>query len=181
MVGRSSDELHAEMAIPTASAKSALRTGPPTPGLAVRCSATTCLHADVQVAEPVGPSRNLHVFNRIVRHVSTWATVKKLGKKLPAVEESTWFRTPSLKVGKRSFVRLKENDVIVVLVDLEEKELLLRSEPETFFTTPHYDGYPAVLVRLSAIEPDELAEVLQDSWCRVAPKRLLKAFEEGAV
>ncbi|MDQ3955761.1 MAG: MmcQ/YjbR family DNA-binding protein [Actinomycetota bacterium] len=113
--------------------------------------------------------------------MSTWATVKKLGKKLPAVEESTWFRTPSLKVGKRSFVRLKEDDVIVVLVDLEEKELLVRSEPETFSTTPHYDGYPAVLVRLSAIEPEELAEVLEDSWRRVAPKRLLQAFDEGAV
>ena len=119
--------------------------------------------------------------NRIVKHVSTWATVKKLGNRLPEVEESTWFRTPSLKVGKRSFVRLKDDDVIVVLVDLEEKEALLRAEPETFFTTAHYDGYPAVLVRLSAIESEELAEVLEDSWRRVAPKRLLKALDEGAV
>lgn len=113
--------------------------------------------------------------------MSTWATVKKLGKSLPEVEESTWVNTPSLKVRKRSFVRLKEDDVIVVLVDVDEKELLLRSEPKIFFTTPHYDGYPAVLVRLSAIEPDELAEVLEDSWRRVAPKRVLKAFDEGAV
>ena len=113
--------------------------------------------------------------------VSTWATVKKIGKKLPEVEESTWFNTPSLKVRKRSFVRLKEDNVIVVLVDLDEKEQLLRSEPEIFFTTPHYDGYPAMLVRLSAIDPEELREVLEDSWRRVAPKRVLKAFDEGKV
>jgi hypothetical protein len=111
--------------------------------------------------------------------VATWATVKKIGKKLPEVEESTWVGTPSLKVRKRSFVRLREPDVIVVLVDLDEKEALLRAEPDVFFTTPHYDGYPAMLVRLSAIDGGELTEVLEDSWRRVAPKRVLKAFDEG--
>jgi hypothetical protein len=110
--------------------------------------------------------------------LSTWATVKKIGKKLPEVEESTWVGTPSLKVRKRSFVRLREPDVIVVLVDLDEKEALLRAEPDVFFTTSHYDGYPAILVRLSAIDDDELREVLEDSWRRVAPKRVLKAFDE---
>ena len=110
--------------------------------------------------------------------MSTWATVKKLGKKLPEVEESTWFNTPSLKVRKKSFVRLREKDVIVVLVDQDEKEALLRAEPEVFFTTPHYDGYPAMLVRLSTIEPDELREVLIEAWRRVAPKRLIKEFDD---
>ena len=100
--------------------------------------------------------------------------MKRLGKRLPAVEESTWFRTPSLKVGKRSFVRLREDDVIVILIALEEKEILLEAEPDIFFTTPHYDGYPAILVRLSKIDDEELAEVLTESWRRVAPKRLLK-------
>ena len=112
--------------------------------------------------------------------MSTWATVKKLGKRLPEVEESTWANTPSLKIRKRSFVRLREDDVIVVLVDEDEKEALLRAEPEVFFTTPHYDGYPAMLVRLSAIEPDELWEILVESWRRVAPKRVLKAFDEAS-
>jgi hypothetical protein len=111
--------------------------------------------------------------------LSTWATVRKLGKRLPEVEDSTWYRTPSLKVGKKSFVRLREPGVIVVLVDEGEKEMLLRAEPDVFFTTPHYDGYPAMLVRLSAIEPDKLSEVLIDSWRRVAPKRLLKELDEG--
>jgi hypothetical protein len=105
--------------------------------------------------------------------MATWKTVRALAKKLPEVEESTWFNTPSFKVRKKSFVRLKEDDVIVVLVDLDEKEALLRAEPDVFFQTPHYEGYPAMLVRLSAVEPDELREVLTDAWRRVAPKRLL--------
>jgi hypothetical protein len=112
--------------------------------------------------------------------LSTWATVKKLAKELPEVEESTWANTPSCKVRKRSFVRLREDDVIVVLMDEDEKEALLRAEPEIFFTTPHYDGYPAVLVRLSAIEPEELREILVESWRRVAPKRLLEVFDEAS-
>lgn len=111
--------------------------------------------------------------------MATWATVERLAKKLPEVEASTWFNTPSFKVRKRSFVRLREEDVIVVLVDLDEKEALLQTEPEVFFTTPHYDGYPAVLVRLSAIGDEELGEVLAESWRRVAPKRLVKQFDEA--
>jgi hypothetical protein len=111
--------------------------------------------------------------------VATWETVKRLGKALPEVEESTWFGTPSLKVRGKSFVRLREEDVIVVMVDLDEKEALLAAEPGVFFMTPHYDGYPAMLVGLSAIADDELREVLTESWRRKAPKRLVKQYEEG--
>jgi hypothetical protein len=53
-----------------------------------------------------------------------------------------------------------------------EKEELLASEPDVFFTEPHYDGYPAVLVRLAAVDDDELRELLTDAWCLRAPKRL---------
>lgn len=111
--------------------------------------------------------------------MSTWETVLQLCRELPEVEESTWAGTPSLKVRKKSFVRLREEDIIVVMVDLDEKEALLAAESEVFSSTPHYDGYPAVLVRLSAIEPDELLEVLVESWRMKAPKRLLSAFDEG--
>ena len=111
--------------------------------------------------------------------MATWATVKKVGKRLPEVEESTWFNTPSLKVRKRSFVRLKEKGVIVVLVDLDEKDALLQAEPDVFYQTPHYEGYPAMLVRLAAIDEEELREVLTESWRRVAPKRVVRSFDEG--
>ncbi|HEX3004263.1 MAG TPA: MmcQ/YjbR family DNA-binding protein [Angustibacter sp.] len=64
-------------------------------------------------------------------------------------------------------------DVLVVRVpDLADKEALVASDPETFVTEPHYDGYPMVLVRLPSADPDVLAEVVADSYrCVVASRR----------
>ena len=79
---------------------------------------------------------------------------------------------------KRS--RVPNLDVLAVRVaDLEEKELLLASDPggERFFTEPHYNGFPAVLVRLAAIEPDELAELLVEAWYCMAPRALRAAMD----
>jgi hypothetical protein len=71
--------------------------------------------------------------------------------------------------------RVPNPDVLAVRVaDLEEKELLLASDPagERIFTEPHYNGFPAVLVRLPAIDTEELAELLVEAWYCVAPKAL---------
>jgi hypothetical protein len=46
-----------------------------------------------------------------------------------------------------------------------------------YFSTPHYDGWPYVLVRLDAVDPVELAELIEDAWRLRAPKRAIKAFE----
>ena len=59
---------------------------------------------------------------------------------------------------------------------LVAKEALLADAPDVYFTTPHFDGYPAVLVRLEAIAVDELEELLAEAWLARAPKRLAKAF-----
>ena len=53
----------------------------------------------------------------------------------------------------------------------EEKAVLIAADPEKFFTEPHYNGYPAVLVRLEAIDEDELTELLTDAWRLRAPRR----------
>ena len=58
-------------------------------------------------------------------------------------------------------------DVVVLpTVDLEDKEALLAMAPDRFFTEPHYNGYPAILVRLSAVSVDELTELITDA-CRL--------------
>jgi hypothetical protein len=107
-------------------------------------------------------------------------TVRRLALALPEVEEGTWFRTPAWKVRSKSFARIKEDgETLVVMVDEGEKEMLMEAEPEVFFQTPHYEGYPAMLVRLANIDEDELAEVLEDSWRRKAPKRLVRARDEA--
>ena len=64
--------------------------------------------------------------------------------------------------------------VLAVRCRLERKELLLEAAPEVFFDDDHYRGYPAVLVRLEAVEADELAGLLADAWAIQAPTRLKK-------
>jgi hypothetical protein len=104
-------------------------------------------------------------------------TVRELALALPEVEESTSYGTPSFKVRRKMVARLREEgDVLVVRIDHADKEFLIRSRPDTYFTTPHYDGYAAVLVRLGAIGRDELRELLAAAWRFVAPRRLVAAF-----
>ncbi len=67
----------------------------------------------------------------------------------------------------------------VRVADLGEKDALVAAEPDVFFTVPHLDGYPAVLVRLAAIDVDELTEVITDAWLDRAPKTLRDAFLAG--
>ncbi len=66
----------------------------------------------------------------------------------------------------------------VQVADLEEKEMLLASDDGSkIFTEPHYNGYAAVLVRLEAIEVDELTELLTDAWRCQAPAALVEEFD----
>jgi hypothetical protein len=69
--------------------------------------------------------------------------------------------------------RVPNPEVLVVRVaSLTEKEQLLAADPEKFFTEPHYNGFPAVLIRLPAIDADELAELITDAWRCQAPRAL---------
>jgi hypothetical protein len=69
--------------------------------------------------------------------------------------------------------RVPNPEVLAVRVrNQAEKEELLASDPEKFFTEPHYNGFPAVLVRLPAIDASELAELITDAWRCQAPRAL---------
>ena len=63
--------------------------------------------------------------------------------------------------------------------DVGSRDALIAAEPDKFFTEPHYQNFPAVLVRLPEIESDELRELLIEGWRCQAPKGLLKAFDEA--
>jgi hypothetical protein len=74
--------------------------------------------------------------------------------------------------------RVPNPDVLAVRVANEdEKQMLLASDPAKFFTEPHYNGFPAILVRLAAVDEHELAELLTDAWRRMAPRALVKEFD----
>ena len=64
----------------------------------------------------------------------------------------------------------------VRVADLGEKDALVAAEPDVIFTVPHLDGFPAVLVRLDAIEVDELTEMITDAWLDRAPRTLRETF-----
>ena len=102
--------------------------------------------------------------------------LKRAAAGLPEVEESTWYGTPALKVRSRGFCRVKDPDTVVVMVALDEKEMLLQAAPDLYFETPHYHGWPAMLVRIRAISDDELAHRLKTAWLQKAPKTLARTF-----
>ena len=86
----------------------------------------------------------------------------------------TWLERVHPKKG-----RVPNPDVIAVRVaDESEKELLIEMDPAVFFTEPHYHGYPAILVRLRAIDVGTLDTIVRTAWRLRAPKRLLAKVDE---
>lgn len=105
--------------------------------------------------------------------------MRRVALALPATTEKPSYGTPGFRVNDKLFARIRpEGDVLVVWCeDLAEKEALIASEPDKFFTTPHYDGHPTVLVRFEAVDVEELTELLTEAWRVRAPQKLLTAFD----
>jgi hypothetical protein len=107
--------------------------------------------------------------------------VRRVALSLPATTEKPSYGQPGFRVKDRLFARIREEgDVLVVwCADEAEKDALMSSEPDKFFSTPHYDGHPLVLVRFGAIDVDELTELLTDAWRVRAPAKLVTEFDRG--
>ncbi len=121
--------------------------------------------------------------------------VRRIALSLPETLESESglgfrVRNASAKSGSKQFAwvwhervtpgrpRVPRPDVLAVRVAGQaEKELLLGSAPAKFFTEPHYNGFPAVLIRLPAVEEDELRELITDAWRCQAPSRLVRGAD----
>lgn len=116
----------------------------------------------------------------MMRPMVTWDEVLALGAALPEVVESTSYGTPALKVRGKLMVRLRSEAEghLVVMCQMDEKEAMLASGDPAFTTTPHYDGYPSILVDLTKIHPDQLGELIEEAWRIKAPARL-RAEREG--
>jgi hypothetical protein len=102
----------------------------------------------------------------------TWNAVRRLAAALPKVVEGTSYGTPAFRIGKKYWFRLKEDgESIAIRISFDEREILMRAKPKTFYITNHYRDYPAVLVRLAAISDGEMKDLLQRSWDFTAAKR----------
>lgn len=109
----------------------------------------------------------------------TWDEVVAIGKRLPGVEESTSYGTPSLKAFGKFMTRLRTEDDSLVLtgVGFDEREMLMEADPETFHTTPHYKDYPSVLARLASVDPGTVFGFFERRWRAVAPKKAVKQYD----
>ena len=120
--------------------------------------------------------------------------VRRIALSLPGtIEEADRFAFSVTNKGKQKGIawvwfervepkkpRVPRPDVLAVRVaNAAEKEMLLASEPDVFFTEPHYNGFPAVLVRLAAIDVAELAEPITDAWRCQAPRALVAEFDQA--
>ena len=97
------------------------------------------------------------------------------------MEETTSHGQPTLKAHGKLWVWWSPHeDAPVFNVPIEEREVLVEAEPETFFFTPHYKDYPLILVRPEKLDLDWAKANLIKVWRAQAPKRLLKAYDTAA-
>jgi hypothetical protein len=129
--------------------------------------------------------------------MATWKDVRRIALALPETSERVSRELHQWRVKDKGFVwerPLRRADVEALGDDtpngpilgvrvehLGAKEALLADDPGVFFTTPHFDGYAAVLVRLDRIELEDLDEVITEAWLARAPTRLAKAYIDASL
>lgn len=106
------------------------------------------------------------------------ATVRCVALALPGVEEGLSYGTAAFRVRGKFLVRLREDgESLAVKCGFDERDLRMQADPDTFFTSDHYRGYPTVLVRLSTVTVSDLRAVLEQAWRVNAPKRLVADYD----
>jgi hypothetical protein len=128
--------------------------------------------------------------------VATWDDVARIVGELPLTSEQSphdWRVGKKLLAWERPLrpsdrealamngLEAPEGDILGVRVSDEGvKFALIADEPSIYFTTPHFDGYPAVMVRLAEIEVRGLEELITEAWLTQAPKKLVQEFLTGS-
>jgi hypothetical protein len=127
--------------------------------------------------------------------MATWDDVRRLALGLPETSEGISRDMRQWRVKDKGFVwerplrradlealgdAAPEGPILGARVEhLVAKEALLADDPSVYFTTPHFDGYPAVLVRLERIGLEDLRELIVEAWLARAPKRLAKEYVDN--
>ncbi len=109
----------------------------------------------------------------------TFDDVRAFAFKLPGVTDGTAYGHPCLKAHGKFLARVWDDGDTLVCpgVSFDEREMLIEAEPETFFVTDHYKGYPYILIRLSRVDAGTVQRLLERRWRATAPKKLLKTYD----
>jgi hypothetical protein len=109
----------------------------------------------------------------------TFDDIRKIALVWPEVEDGSSYGTPALKVRKKMLVRLKEDGDSLVMpgVPLDEREMLIESQPKIFYFTDHYRDYPMVLIRLSKAKRGQVEPLLRRHWRTLASKAAVRAYD----
>jgi hypothetical protein len=129
--------------------------------------------------------------------VATWDDVRRIALALPETTEGESRGLRRWEVKGKGFVwerPLRRGDLEALGADapdgailgarvehLGAKEALLADDSGVFFTTPHFDGYPAILLRLDDISVEDLEEAIVEAWLARAPKRLAAAYVDDSL
>ncbi|HLL29545.1 MAG TPA: MmcQ/YjbR family DNA-binding protein [Allosphingosinicella sp.] len=106
--------------------------------------------------------------------IASWEEAAAFALTLPGTELSTSYGKPAVKVNGRAFLYIGREDETSfgVAIDLDTVEMLKETDPDTFWQSPHYEGWPAVLVRFGSEDPERVREIILRShaWTAARPK-----------
>ena len=111
----------------------------------------------------------------------TFDDVRKFALTWPEIEDGTSYGTPALKVRKKMLARLKEDGDSLVMPDvpIDERAMLVESQPNIFYFTDHYADYPIVLIRLSKVKRATIEPFLRRRWRALASKAARAKYDTG--
>jgi hypothetical protein len=111
--------------------------------------------------------------------VTDWEAAAAFALTLQGTALSTSYGRPAVKVDGKAFLFIsREPGSFGISSPLGEKELLMETDPGTFWETDHYRGWPAVLVRHGSTERERIELVIRRAWWDKAPAKRRKAFGE---
>ena len=118
--------------------------------------------------------------NRRSRH--SFAALKRRLLRWPGVEESSHYGQPSMKAFGKFLTRLKEDgdSIVVPGIPFDERDMLIETQPDVFYTTDHYRNFPSVLMRLSSSDQASVDAMLHRRWRELAPKKIRAQLDAQA-
>ena len=108
----------------------------------------------------------------------TFAMVRQMMLALPGMEEGTSYGTPAFRVRNKLLARLHDDGESLVL-QCDDRDLLIEADPTAFYVTKHYLNYPRVLVRLAHVQAKLLREVIEQAWRQAASDRQINLYDSG--